>query len=44
MTGGSAGIGLITVAVPWWVVLIVLLVLAFGAWKVVKFVWSMFGS
>ncbi len=41
---GSGGVGMVQVAVPWWVVVLVLLVLAFGAWKLVKFVWAMFGS
>ena len=44
MNGGSGGFGLVTVAVPWWVVVLVLLVLAFGAWKLAKFLWSMFGA
>ena len=44
MGGGSGGFGFITVAVPWWMVVLALLILAFGAWKLVKFLWAMFGS
>jgi hypothetical protein len=43
-TVGSGGVGMVAIGVPWWVVALVLLVLAFGAWKLVKFFWAMFGS
>ena len=44
MMQGSGGVGFVSIGIPWWVAVILLLFVAFGVWKLAKLLWTMFGS
>jgi len=41
---GSGGLGAVSVGFSPWLIIVVLIALAFGVWKVAKLLWAMFGS
>jgi hypothetical protein len=43
MTEGSGGLAAVSIGLSPWLVVIILLVVAVGVWKLAKFVWAMFG-
>jgi hypothetical protein len=42
MSAGSGGLAAVSLALPWWVLLIVLAIVVLGGIKLLKFVWLMF--
>ena len=45
MNAGSGGLGAVSVGLPAWLLIVILImVLAFGVWKLAKLLWAMFGS
>jgi hypothetical protein len=42
MSEGAGGMAAISVGISWWVLLIVVGILAFGGWKLAKLLWVIF--
>jgi hypothetical protein len=44
MSEGSGGLAAVSIELPWWAIVLLLVVAAIGVWKLAKVLWAMFGS